>query len=249
MEPGTAQTSVSKQIDVLIYDTSYPLLHQDADPVFVTPDAVRGIIEVKATLRRGEMVGILERLAHNASLLPRGAESAFVGLFGYEAELGADPESFLLTKLKDGAGGKRAAAVNHVSAGKSLFVRFWTDDPFDSQVAMNVWRTYPMNDMSRGYFIFNAIEVAVGKQQPDFQVHCPHRAARSRKMAHKCRKPNSRKLHRSQFSTLAAPTFVAGVLHGNGTQLLRCRCIVQFLKEIVDHIVLRGFVRHNQQAQ
>jgi hypothetical protein len=160
-------TSVSKQIDVLIYDASYPLLHQDADLVFVTPDAVRGIIEVKATLRRREIVSILKRLSYNAALLPDGAESAFVGLFGYQSELGATAESYLLGKLKDGAGGRRAAAINHVSAGTSLFVRFWTDDPLDPQIAMNVWRTYQMDDMARGYFIFNAIEVAVGKRVKD----------------------------------------------------------------------------------
>src|SRR3990172_3909969 len=40
----------SSQIDVLLYDTSKPLLYRDGDLVFVTVDAVRGIVEVKSKL-------------------------------------------------------------------------------------------------------------------------------------------------------------------------------------------------------
>jgi Domain of unknown function (DUF6602) len=162
-----AESAASSQIDVLIYDASYPLLHQDGDLVFVTPDAVRGIIEVKSTLRRSELKATVKKLVRNAALLSRGAESAFVGLFGYEAELGTDAAQFLLSELHAGAGGVRAGAVNHVCAGKSCFVRFWTDHPFDSQVPLDVWRAYPMEDMARGYFISNAVEVAVGKSVRD----------------------------------------------------------------------------------
>ena len=43
----------SKQIDVLIYDASKPVLYQDGDLVIVTCDAVKGIIEVKSNIERG----------------------------------------------------------------------------------------------------------------------------------------------------------------------------------------------------
>jgi len=38
----------SRQIDLIIYDTSYPILFKESDFVILKPDAVVGIIEVKA---------------------------------------------------------------------------------------------------------------------------------------------------------------------------------------------------------
>ncbi len=43
----------STQIDILLYDNTKPVLYRDGDLVFVTPDAVRGIIEVKAAVTYG----------------------------------------------------------------------------------------------------------------------------------------------------------------------------------------------------
>ena len=39
-------TGCSQQIDVLLYDNSKPVLFRDGDLVFLTPDAVKGIVEV-----------------------------------------------------------------------------------------------------------------------------------------------------------------------------------------------------------
>jgi hypothetical protein len=64
----------STQIDVLLYDTTYPLLHQDGDLVFVVPDAVRAIIEVKATLTPAIAGPAFQKLADNASLVRDGAK-------------------------------------------------------------------------------------------------------------------------------------------------------------------------------
>src|SRR6058998_3443160 len=41
-------TATSRQIDVLIVDSGKPVLFRDGDLVFVTPDAVLGVIEVKS---------------------------------------------------------------------------------------------------------------------------------------------------------------------------------------------------------
>src|SRR5437867_11508345 len=40
--------ATSRQIDVLIVDSSKPVLFRDGDLVFVTPDAVLGVLEVKS---------------------------------------------------------------------------------------------------------------------------------------------------------------------------------------------------------
>ena len=43
-----AEFQSSHQLDVLVYERSAPVLFRDGDLVFVTPDAVLGIIEVKS---------------------------------------------------------------------------------------------------------------------------------------------------------------------------------------------------------
>jgi hypothetical protein len=65
-----AEQTNSAQTDVLLYDTSKPLLHQEGDLIFVTPDAVKGIIEVKSTLRRGELSKVLDVLAGKVKMVP-----------------------------------------------------------------------------------------------------------------------------------------------------------------------------------
>ena len=42
----------SPQIDIIIYDNSFPTLFKEGDFAIVTPDSVRAIIEVKANLQK-----------------------------------------------------------------------------------------------------------------------------------------------------------------------------------------------------
>ena len=154
-----AEARCSTQIDILLYDAGFPLLHRDGDLVFLTPDAVRGIIEVKSTLDAATLRTAARKLADVADLLPMGADSAFVGLFGYESRRSVEATLDVLHEI---AAGNRRRVVNHVCAGSDNFVRFWSTDPHDRDVLLDAWRIYPMQDLARGYFIFNAVESAVG---------------------------------------------------------------------------------------
>lgn len=157
-----SQSSVSSQIDVLLYNTERPILHRDGDLVFVTPDAVRGIIEVKATLRRQETVEILEKLANNAMLVPGAASKVFLGLFSYEAELGQNGDAFLRDALRTAAAGDEHRAVNHVCAGWCMFAKYRAHHPF-FQDEMKRWFTYQVDRLAPGYFVANALESLVGQ--------------------------------------------------------------------------------------
>jgi hypothetical protein len=151
----------STQIDVLLYNTSYPLLHQDGDLVFVTADAVVGIIEVKATLYRAKAEEALEKLADKAEMLPEGAKRIFLGLFAFEHEGDGNNHKYLFKALQGAARGHRRRAINHIAIGASCFVRFWRNDPYTNAVS-NTWRRYDVDQMARGYFLMNALESAVG---------------------------------------------------------------------------------------
>lgn len=152
----------STQIDVLLYDTERPVLHQDGDLVFVTPDAVRGIVEVKATLRRGQVADVLAKLANNAALVPGAGSRVFLGLFAYDAELGHDGDAFLRAALQNAARGDARRAVNHVCAGWSLFSKYWPSHPLTEE-PMDKWFTYQVDQIAPGYFLANALESLIGQ--------------------------------------------------------------------------------------
>jgi hypothetical protein len=82
----------STQIDVLICDSSKPILFRDGDLYIVTPDAVLGAIEVKTSVTRSSLDEAARKLAANAELvrdISPGNERIF-GLFSYEDETGED---------------------------------------------------------------------------------------------------------------------------------------------------------------
>ncbi len=60
-----ANTGLSKQCDILIYDTSRPALFRDGDFCVLPPDSIMGIIEVKTTFRKHKFKEELESISNN----------------------------------------------------------------------------------------------------------------------------------------------------------------------------------------
>jgi hypothetical protein len=61
-------TQSSHQLDVLVFDSSKPVLFKDGDLVFVTPDAVFGVIEVKSRATQRILATAAEKLADDMLL-------------------------------------------------------------------------------------------------------------------------------------------------------------------------------------
>ncbi len=150
----------SRQIDVLIYDASKPVLHKDGELVFVTSDAVKGIIEVKSKIYRNTIEDVLSKLGDNAEFIYRNLtdldETLFVGLFAYEIELENLRSTHVLDALESSARHNRIRVVNHLSLGDSFFIRFWETSPHWEQ-GYNKWRAYKLNRKAPGYFINNVV--------------------------------------------------------------------------------------------
>lgn len=86
----------SRQIDLIIYDDASPVLFKEGDFVILTPDSVRGIIEVKANLYNQRLTDVVRRANENGQFIFSGkqnkGEQFFNGIFGYEGyEGGLDP--------------------------------------------------------------------------------------------------------------------------------------------------------------
>ncbi|TYP93530.1 hypothetical protein LX73_1236 [Fodinibius salinus] len=148
----------SSQIDILIYDASKPVLFQDGDFVIVTPDLVKGIIEVKSTIGTENYQRIIERLEKNSKLHRKVAgRRAFLGLFSYEVGRLPD-ENYLLQKLQMNSKHFSSIGVNSASIGRDLFIRYWETKPLEPQKPHEKWHLYQLRNKAQAYFIHNVIE-------------------------------------------------------------------------------------------
>lgn len=148
---------VSTQVDILIYDTTKPILFQDGDFIVVTPDLVRAIIEVKTRLHKSQM---LEQLTKLAAVHHFAASTAlcqpFVGLFSYDSD-GISHED-LLAALDETAAGRSRQIVHCVALGEDLFTRYWYCPPETPRRPNELWRSYQLAGSAPAYFVHNVIE-------------------------------------------------------------------------------------------
>lgn len=154
----------SNQIDVLIYKSSSPIIFRDGDLVFVTPDAVIGIIEVKSAVNIRDYKVALRSLGMNLAFLKRaqsirpGVRIAnwkyFAGLFCYEANVNR-PMDFCAA-MNTLASGDRRQVIDLAVLGPSYFIRFWGEAP-PSGIVANQWSIYKLEDLAMSYFISNVV--------------------------------------------------------------------------------------------
>lgn len=154
--------NTSSQIDILLYDSSYPVMFREGDFVFVTPDAVRGIIEVKTQATITIIEEALQKLASNASIVyghrhnqnDIQEKEIFVGLFAYEIGQIRNPGR-ILESLEQVANGDRTRVVNHICLGVNYFYKFWYES---SSGDCMQWRSYQLEDLAPAYFISNILD-------------------------------------------------------------------------------------------
>lgn len=147
----------STQIDILIYDTTKPILFRDGDFILVTPDATLGVIEVKTRVRRNELSSVLKKIDAIAKLHRNQTISArpFFGLFSYE-DSGFDID-FALQTIRDVFIGFAVTPIHFLSFGESKFIHFWQFDPADHTKIVDRWHAYDLEGKAPAYFLHNAI--------------------------------------------------------------------------------------------
>jgi len=147
----------STQIDILIYDTTKPILFRDGDFILVTPDATLGVIEVKTRVRRNTLSNVLTKIDAIAKLHRRHTTSTspFFGLFSYEdSDFDSD---FALQTISNVFIGFAVTPIHFLSFGESKFIHFWQFDPQDHTRIVDRWHAYDLDDKAPAYFLHNAI--------------------------------------------------------------------------------------------
>lgn len=148
----------SAQIDVLVYDNTFPVLYREGDLVFVTPSSCRAIIEVKSRLNATQFKKAAEKLADDAEFIrQRGIGiPLFTGLFSYEIQR-QDAVRFLQV-VQEVSRGSDLRIIDHVAIGESLFIKFWHTEPSSqNMMPYDYWHLYNLGQMSFGYFIHNLL--------------------------------------------------------------------------------------------
>lgn len=158
------QTHISsKQIDLIVYDSSYPTLFKEGDFVIVTPDSVKAIIEVKANMINQGFAKVVQKANEMGQFIFDGKSDInapfFNGIFSYEGfeELNS------IVKVKRGIETADTDyisktnfskfKVNHISFNKDLFFKYWEQKLPNEQN----W-VYKISDLSFSFFISNLMD-------------------------------------------------------------------------------------------
>lgn len=149
-------TSVSHQLDVLIFDSSKPVLFRDGDLAFVTPDAVLGAIEVKSRATPAILAAAAAKLAEDILLVRLHPNSrAFAGVFAFE-DGGGDSAAYLDVVAK--AAPRWDSRLDFVCIGTSRFIRYWHLNPENERHFYEGWHSYALPGTAPGYFVHNVID-------------------------------------------------------------------------------------------
>jgi len=136
-----------------MYDSRYPVLFKDGDLVFVTPDSVRAVIEVKTKQNITDLSETLGKLNEVANLVAN--INCFIGLFSYEYN--REYSGNLIERIGEitNVGGR--AYINHIVLGTNFFMKYWTIDPITNEECSK-WHVYKLKDLSYAYFINNLLD-------------------------------------------------------------------------------------------
>lgn len=149
------QDGASSQCDILLYKASAPILFRESDLVFLTPDAVLGIIEVKSRTDRRTLEAVLDKFSQIGRKLGRHKEHCFFGIFSYESAINQD--RVVLETLCDKCD-HDTKIVDLINLGCSTFVRWWKFSLSGGNAHYERWHSYSLENMSAGYFIANVID-------------------------------------------------------------------------------------------
>jgi hypothetical protein len=159
-------SETSTQIDILIVDASKPALFKDGDLLIVTPDAVKGIVEVKSELgSENDVKDAATKLAKIKSMCFNNSiedeNKVWAGMFVFSDT--QNNANFNITKRLLGglyeAYKVSPTPINCISFGKNLFLRHWNDGSILSNSVMgSVYHSYNLQDVSPSYFMGNLID-------------------------------------------------------------------------------------------
>jgi len=160
------QHRISKQIDIIIYENSYPVLFSEGDFIITTMKNVKGIIEVKSNIGTGNnsFQNVIKQFDETIEPINNyfSNRKLFLAIFAFE--FSGNVESQIIDKNVN----QSAKNVNHISLGKDYFIRKWKSQdanrlqPPVTDCNNAFYNIYEITDLSFSYFIANLIDIVCG---------------------------------------------------------------------------------------
>jgi len=157
--------SISKQIDIIVYDNTYPLLFTEGDFIVTTPANVVGIIEVKTNIHH-HIKETITNATSNGRFLKKGI---FNGIFVFNEYGGLFPNRTIRRSLEDSNG-----IVNHLCIGQGIFIKHWTHWTTEAINHVDKYSIYGLANLAFTYFISNLVD-SISKEdlQERYWFHYP----------------------------------------------------------------------------
>lgn len=151
------EVKISNQIDIIIYDNTYPVLFAEGDFIITTPENVKGIVEVKTRLESSKVKDAFSKATYNGKLVNT---EIFNGIFVYNKGRiinENDINENLKNALRESKG-----VVNHICLGEDIFIKFWRNWNVKNNCLNGYYSIYKINRLSFSYFISNLVEYVSG---------------------------------------------------------------------------------------
>ncbi len=146
---------ITGQIDIIIYDSSSPVLFSEGDFVVVLANTVKGIIEVKSSINSTtNLKEIIKTCEENAKIIQvdfrAESQKMFNGIFCYDCQISLPTIDEALKDWSSITDVNPFRKVNNISLGNEKFIHFWHMQPF-------ALRGYELDNLSFAYFISNLL--------------------------------------------------------------------------------------------
>jgi len=190
------EDKITKQIDIIIYNNTFPVLFSEGDFVVTTSANVIGIIEVKSKIVPSALCNIIETANNNADIIVgKSGMNLFNGVFSYNHV--SEPKKYL-DKLNEHdfsnlmkrqnfnqiVSRKLFSCVNNIALGDKYFIKLWPlgqdeegKERFLSENPANYAPYYTLYDMDYGlafsYFLSNLQEFIIKVATSNFDKELP----------------------------------------------------------------------------
>lgn len=162
------QVSTSKQLDIIIYDNTYPLLFSEGDFIITTINNVKGVIEVKSKINhntcrtKNSLCHVINNFDESFPNINIRNRHIFLGLFSFEFD-----DVQINSENIDNAIQNSRGLINHISLGPNYFIKKWTQtqannsNVYSGECAQNFYNIYNIDNLSFSYFISNLLDTII----------------------------------------------------------------------------------------
>lgn len=154
---------LSRQLDIIVYDNTLPILFSEGDLIITTITNVRAIIEVKSRIDQHTISQVLNQFDSSIENfeVEISDNDIFTGVFAFDFNGNINTDT-----VKDALANSKKI-VRHLSLGPTYFIKHWWAEDGNGlnppiTTDKNFYNLYELHDLSFSYFLNNLIDICCG---------------------------------------------------------------------------------------